>query len=202
PNCPSVELADLLRQGKEACERGVTRAHILDGDVDGVIPAEIFSDLGMGTMIYRSDYGSFRPMQKDDIPAVLSLMNPFVERGILLPRTPEDLESRCPDYAVYEIDGGIRACGALHAYPEGMAEIAAIAVDEAYAHMGIGPKLMDLLIQRARDAGFASVFVLTTQTADWFERFGFKSADISLLPLNRREKWNPKRGSRLLILHF
>lgn len=202
PNCPSVELADLLRQGKEACERGVTRAHILDGDVDGVIPAEIFSDLGMGTMIYRSDYGSFRPMQRDDIPAVLSLMNPFVERGILLPRTPEDLESRCPDYAVYEIDGGIRACGALHAYPEGMAEIAAIAVDEAYAHMGIGPKLMDLLIQRARDAGFASVFVLTTQTADWFERFGFKSADISLLPLNRREKWDPKRGSRLLFLHF
>lgn len=202
PNCPSIELADLLRQGKEACERGVTRAHILDGDVDGVIPAEIFSDLGMGTMIYRSDYGSFRAMQKDDIPAVLSLMNPFVERGILLPRTPEDLESRCPDYVVYEIDGGIRACGALHAYPEGMAEIAAIAVDEAYAHMGIGPKLMDLLIQRARDAGFGSVFVLTTQTADWFERFGFKSADISLLPINRREKWDPKRGSRLLFLRF
>ena len=202
PNCPSVELADLLAQGRDACMRGVTRAHILDGEIDGVIPAEVFSDLGSGTMIYRNNYGTFRAMTRDDIPAVLSLMNPFVERGILLPRSSEELEQEAGDFAVYEIDGGIRACAALHAYPEGLGEIAGLTVDDSYAHMGIGPKLMELLIERGKAAGFSALFVLTTQTADWFERFGFESAEIDLMPAKRREKWTQKRGSRLLIRKF
>jgi amino-acid N-acetyltransferase len=202
PGCPLSEIADLLARGRDACVRGVTRAHILDGDVDGVIPTEIFSDLGAGTMIYRSDYGTFRQMTRDDIPAMLSLMNPFVERGILLPRSSEDLETEAHAFTLYEIDGGIRACAALLAYEENVGEIAGIAVDEAYAHMGIGPKLMELLIARARSNGFTSVFVLTTQTADWFERFGFKSCEIDRLPAKRKEKWSKKRGSRMLILDF
>ena len=202
PQYSTRKLADLLEQGRNACMKGVTRSHILDADIDGVLPAEIFSDLGAGTMIYRSDYGSFRAMTRDDIPAVLSLMNPFVEEGILLPRSSEELEQEAPDFTVYEIDGGIRACAALHAYPENMGEIAGIAVDEAYAHMGIGPKLMNLLIERGREAGFSAVFVLTTQTADWFERFGFKPTELTRLPSKRSEKWTKKRGSRMLILEF
>jgi amino-acid N-acetyltransferase len=141
-------------------------------------------------------------MTRDDIPAMLSLMNPFVERGILLPRSSEDLETEAHAFTLYEIDGGIRACAALLAYEENVGEIAGIAVDEAYAHMGIGPKLMELLIARARSNGFTSVFVLTTQTADWFERFGFKSCEIDRLPAKRKEKWSKKRGSRMLILDF
>ncbi len=202
PLCPTDELADLLERGGDACKRGVTRTHILDGDVDGVIPAEIFSDLGSGTMIYLDNYGSYRPMTRHDIPAVLSLMNPFVERGILLPRTEEQLEETVTDYLIYEIDGGIRACAALHGYPEGLAEIAGLAVDEAYNHMGIGPELMERLIAKAKEAGYRGVFVLTTQAADWFERFGFKTAEIELLPAKRKEKWTKNRGSRLLIRNF
>ncbi len=202
-NCPTIELADLLLQGKDACSRGVTRSHILDGDIEGVIPAEIFSDLGSGTMIFKNNYGTFRTMTRDDIPSVLSLMNPFVEDGSLLPRTSEELETLSGEFTVYEIDGGIRACAALHAYSDkNMAEIAGLAVDDAYAHMGIGPRLMELLIEKGKKEGFDSVFVLTTKAADWFERFGFKSAEIDLLPVKRREKWTPNRASRMLILKF
>ncbi len=129
-------------------------------------------------------------------------MNPFVENGILLPRTNEQLETEAADFTVYEIDGGIRACAALHGYPEGLGEIAGIAVDEAYAHMGIGPRIMDLLIEKGRLAGYSALFVLTTQTADWFERFGFKPCEIDKLPSKRKEKWNKKRGSRMLIRFF
>jgi N-acetylglutamate synthase-like GNAT family acetyltransferase len=32
----------------------------------------------------------------------------------------------------------------------------------------------------------------TTQTADWFERFGFKSCEIDLLPAKRKEKMDQK----------
>jgi len=211
----------LLVQSRNACSKGVTRAHILDADIDGVLPAEIFSDLGSGTMIYKNNYGTFRTMVREDIPAVLSLMHPFVEQGILLQRTSSDLESTTADFIVYEIDGGIRACAALHTYPDPagnatesagnatesagattspIGEIAGLAVDESYAHMGIGPKLMELLIQKGKSSGMKLLFVLTTRTADWFERFGFKPADISILPEKRREKWSQSRASRVLVL--
>jgi len=202
PTLPVDKLTDLLLQARTACLGGVTRAHILDADIDGVIPAEIFSDLGSGTMIYVNNYGTFRAMTREDIPAVLSLMNPFVEKGILLPRTSEELEQKAHEFVVFEIDGGIRACAALHSYPENVGEIAGLAVDEAYAHMGIGPRLMDLLLQRGKSAGFSSVFVLTTQTGDWFEKFGFKSAETGQMPRERQEKWDPKRRSRVFIKTF
>ncbi|OQB04845.1 MAG: Amino-acid acetyltransferase [Spirochaetes bacterium ADurb.Bin215] len=202
PTLPVDKLTDLLLQARTACLGGVTRAHILDADIDGVIPAEIFSDLGSGTMIYVNNYGTFRAMTREDIPAILSLMNPFVEKGILLPRTSEELEQKAHEFVVFEIDGGIRACAALHSYPENVGEIAGLAVDEAYAHMGIGPRLMDLLLQRGKSAGFSSVFVLTTQTGDWFEKFGFKSAETGQLPRERQEKWDPKRRSRVFIKTF
>lgn len=199
---PYDKMADLLVQARNACLAGVTRAHILDADVDGVLPAEIFSDLGSGTMIYVNNYGTFRTMTRDDIPAVLSLMNPFVEKSILLPRTSEDLEQKAHEFVVFEIDGGIRACAALHAYPENVGEIAGLAVDEAYAHMGIGPRLMNLLIQRAKSAGFSAIFVLTTQSADWFEKFDFILGEPAQLPRERQEKWDPKRRSRVLLRKF
>ncbi|HHU36608.1 MAG TPA: amino-acid N-acetyltransferase [Treponema sp.] len=196
------KMTDLLVQARTACLKGVPRVHILDADIDGVIPTEIFSDLGSGTMIYRNNYGTFRNMTRDDIPAVLSLMNPFVEKGVLLPRKNEEIERRVKDFVVFEIDGGIRACAALHIYQENMGEIAAIAVDEAYTHMGIGPRLMKLLIQRGKTAKVSSIFVLTTQSADWFEKFGFSVANIDQLPKERREKWDTKRKSRMLLLSF
>ena len=61
---------------------------------------------------------------------------------------------------------------------------------------------MERLIAKAKESGYRGVFVLTTQAADWFERFGFKTAEIELLPAKRKEKWTKNRGSRLLIRNF
>lgn len=190
----------LLRLARTACMQGVTRVHILNGSLDGTLPCEIFSDLGSGTMVYARNYGKIRPMRREDIAAVLSLIRPFVQRKILLPRTEEQLESRCNDYIVYELDGGIRACAALHVYEDKQAEIAAVAVDETCAHIGIGPKIIGHLIAKARQLALDSVFVLTTQTADWFEKLGFVSDAIATMPEKRRVLWSPERGSKLLRL--
>lgn len=196
------DLIELLQQSQHACKNGVLRTHILDATIDGVIPAEIFSELGAGTMIYQNDYGIFRAMKKEDIPAVLSLMNPFVEKDILLPRTQENFDQCFNDYLIFEIDGGVRACGALHIYPNNTGEIAGLAVDELYAHMGVGPKLMLNLITKAKNLKLTQLFVLTTQTADWFERFGFKKTEVSHLPEQRKAKWSEKRGSLVLMLNL
>jgi amino-acid N-acetyltransferase len=101
---------------------------------------------------------------------------------------------------VYELDGGIRACAALHVYDGEQAEIAGVAVDENCAHMGIGPKILSYLIERAKEKKLTSLFVLTTQTSDWFETQGFSPSDISTLPDKRKAKWTNKRGSKILRL--
>lgn len=186
----------LLKAAKDALTGGVGRVHILDGFMDGCVPCEVFSELGSGTMIYSTGYGTMRSVTIEDIPALLSLMRPFVESKRLLPRTGKEIMDSIADYVVYELDGGIRACAALHFYNDSSAEIAAVAVDASFSHLGIGEVLVKSLIDKARKEGVESVFILTTQAADWFERLGFKSTSISSLPPPRREKWDPLRGSR------
>jgi len=194
------DIKNLLKAAQEACRAGVTRVHILDGNIDGVLPCEIFSGLGSGTMIYTGNYGKVRPMEQTDIPSVLAIMRPFIESGKLLTRTEEQLSRDLADYIVYELDGGVHACAALHFYDDGQAEIAAVAVDENYAHMGIGPKLMDNLIDQAGQADATSIFIMTTQTADWFEQLGFVEDTIESLPAERQKLWTPQRNSKVFRL--
>lgn len=191
------KILQLIRIGIKACTSGVSRVHILDGLIDGTLPCEIFSNLGCGTMIYKSDYGRIREMTVEDIPAILNLIRPFVEEGILLPRTEQSLATAFSDYIVYELDDGIKGCAALHFYNDYQAEIASVAVDPVCSHLGIGPKMMENLLNRAKKQQAKSVFILTTRTADWFEMQGFVPDDISTLPTKRREQWSPARGSKL-----
>lgn len=192
----------LLKTARLACKNGVTRSHIINASTDGSLPCEIFSELGSGTMIYSSNYGGIRTMTQQDIPSVLAIMRPFVQSKILLPRTDLELLEKLSDYIVYEIDGGIRACSALHIYTDNQAEIAALAVDSAFSNLGIGPKMMDFLIKRAKSLGITKIFILTTQTADWFEKLHFVPASISDLPESRRSKWNKERNSKVYVLEL
>lgn len=198
-NSNNTKIISLLNTAKNACLNGVTRTHILNGAYDGALPCEIFSDLGSGTMIYSENYGKVRPMTQQDIPSVLSIMNPFIKKQILLPRTEDELLSQLNDFITYEIDECVCACAALHIH-QNQAEIAAVAVDETYSHLGIGPKLIEHLITKAKNLNLQSVFILTTQSADWFEKLGFQSDSIDSLPEERKKFWTPERNSKVYRL--
>ena len=192
---------DMLELAVNACRQGVTRVHFVDGNLDGVLLTEIFSDFGSGTMIYANNYGRIRPMVQTDIPSVLAVMRPFIQSGKLLPRTQSDLTTALSDFIVYELDGGVHACASLHLYDDGQAEIAAVAVDEAYNHMGIGPKMIEQLISQAKAKNIRSIFIMTTQAIDWFEKLGFTEDKIESLPEERRAKWSPDRNSKVYRLN-
>ncbi len=192
------KIFNLLNLAKKACTSGVSRVHILNGLVDGTVPCEIFSNLGSGTMIYSSNYGNIRAMEIKDIPSVLNLMAPFIASGILLPRTEKTFHEQYKNYIVYEIDGIIKACSALISYPDNQMEIAGVAVDTSCSHMGIGPKMISFLLDKAKQENAKRVFVLTTQTSDWFEHLGFIPCSQDLLPPERKKLWNPERGSKVL----
>jgi amino-acid N-acetyltransferase len=188
----------LISYAYRACKRGVSRVHIIDGATEGMILQEVFSSRGFGTMVYSNQLEDIRPMTAADIPGVLSLMQPKVDEGALVPRTASELAEKLDDYAVYEVDGTIHACGALHTFQDNQGEIAAIVVDETCAGRGIGKKIILYLIEKATKIKLKSVFLLTTQTSDWFQQLGFTTCGVDELPEPKRETYNTNRNSTVM----
>lgn len=183
-----------------ACRKGTERAHVVDGRMEGAILREIFSNLGVGTMVYGNDYESIRPMKAEDIGDMLRLMQPLMKQGILINRNDADLIALQADFVVYSIDDVVHACGALHDYSEGQGEIAGIATNPVYSHLSMGRKIVSYLVDRAARIGMTRVFALTTRTVDWFEQLGFVETTLETLPAKKRESYNYARKSRILAL--
>ncbi len=191
-----IELVDLAHQ---ACSCGIPRVHIVDGRVEGVILKEIFSNRGLGTMIYGNQHENIRPITHADIPEVLRILQPGVAKGILVARTAAELEENLQNYIVYEVDGTLHGCAALKQYLDGSGEIHSVAVDEAYSKLGIGKRLVEYLIDTAPERNVDRLFLLTTQTSDWFSQLGFAEGVLSDLPAEKQKTYDTNRNSRILI---
>jgi len=59
--------------------------------------------------------------------------------------------------------------------------------------------LLEAAEQRARQLGARQLFVLTTQTQEWFAERGFVSGDVEQLPQSRQSLYNWQRGSKVLF---
>jgi amino-acid N-acetyltransferase len=176
--------------------------HIINGKEEGVILKELFSNLGAGTMVNIDKYESIRALRSGDMPDILLLMEPLMNKGILIRRDAEQIQEKKGDYAVLEIDGSVCACGALHDWGEDKGEIAAVATDPQYANLGLGRQVVRYLIEKARKIEMSHVFVLTTQTQDWFESLGFKEASVEILPESKRKVYDKSRKSKVFALEL
>jgi len=151
-------------------------------------------------MIYADEYDSVRAFHSRDLPDILRLMEPLMQKGILVRRNPEQIQEKKNDYSVLEIDGSVRACGALHDWGESQGEIAAVATDPKYSDLGLGRKIVGYLVEKAKKRKMCRVFVLTTQTQDWFESMGFKEASVDSLPEQKRKTYDQSRNSKVFAL--
>ena len=192
--------ANRLRHAIRACRDGVRRIHIIDRRIDGALLLELFSRDGVGTMINADRYDSIRRADIDDIGGILELIRPLEESGVLVRRSREKLEREIAHFNVVERDGAVVACAAMYPYPDDrLAELACLAVDDAYRGGQYGERLLTLAEREARDAGAERLFVLTTRAAHWFRERGFTEADRSMLPDERQALYNLQRRSRVLV---
>ena len=185
-----------------ACRNGVSRVHLLDGRVDEALLSEIFSNEGVGTMIYANEYQAVRRALKKDVRAIRNLIQESVEQEEILKRTRQDISSQINDYYVFQIDGNIVGCVALHVQPGGeSAELACLSVSGAHENMGIGQKLMLFAENAARERGIKSIFLLSTRAFNYFQqKGGYKEGSPDDLPTARREKYDAsKRNSKVLV---
>jgi amino-acid N-acetyltransferase len=162
----------------------------------------VFSNEGIGTLIYANEYEQIRPAKKKDIRAIQLLTKRAVEAGELVRRTRTEMEKNLGDYYIYEIDKNPVACVALHVYPtQQKGELASLYVDPSYENQGIGRKLIQFVENKSRETGLTELITLSTQAFTYFQsKGGFAEGAIDDLPLERREKYDHSgRNSKILV---
>lgn len=194
------DVALFLPCAVRACEAGVARAHLISRHLDGAILQELFSDTGVGSMLVESSLNTLRDATIDDVGAILQLLQPLEEEGILVRRSRELLEREIERFVVLEHDHLIIGCAALYPFPdEKTAELACLAIQPAYRRHGYGDALLNYISGEARAQGLSRLIVLTTRTAHWFVERGFTETDVSQLPAQKKVLYNFQRRSKVFV---
>ena len=186
----------------QACHDGISRVHVINGLVDEGLLNEVFSNEGIGTLIYANEYTQVRPARKKDIRQIYQLTKKSMQSEELVKRSRANMEKEIADYYIYEIDRNVVGCIALHTFPEaGKGELAFLFVSPAHENQGIGRKLIQFVENRARELGLTELLVLSTQSFTYFQsKGGFVEGSPDDLPPKRREKYDQSgRNSKVLV---
>ena len=196
------EMFSKAQHAAAACAMGVQRVHVINGREDEGLLAEVFSNEGIGTLIYANEYEQIRPAKKKDIRAIQTLTKKAAEAGELVRRTRADMEKNLADYYIFEIDKNPVACVALHVYPaQQKGELARLYVNPSCENQDIGRKLIQFVENKALETGLTELIALSTQAFTYFQsRGGFAQGAIDDLPLDRRERYDQSgRNSEILV---
>ena len=196
----SAEMRLLLTKAATACRKGVKRVHLVSRGIEGALLKELFTRDGAGTLVSPEPFDLIRQARIDDVGGILGLIEPLEEKGVLVRRSRELLETEISHFTVIERDGTVIACAALYPYgKDAMAELACVAVHPDYQGKGFGDTLLQRLEEKAANTGIGQLFVLTTQSSQWFQERGFKKGEVQSLPMARRSLYNYRRNSRVLV---
>ncbi|WP_235584701.1 amino-acid N-acetyltransferase [Thiomicrospira sp. WB1] len=179
--------------------KGLKRVHLIADNQPDALLTELFSRDGAGTLIYTDRYHQLRPAQAEDIPGLMRLIQPLEAAGILVSRSPEQLEQNLSDFWVMEIDQHLIGCAALHSIDAHNAELSCLAVEPGYQDQGLGQELLNEIEQQAHKKGYQHLWLLTTHTHHWFEENGFDASDPEALPAPRKNLYNAQRNSKVLV---
>ncbi|MBI3418472.1 MAG: amino-acid N-acetyltransferase [Verrucomicrobia bacterium] len=185
-----------------ACRAGIPRVHVINGRVDEGLLAEVFSNEGIGTLIYANEYQQVRRAMKKDVRSIMMLTKNSMDSAELLKRSRPSIEKQVGDYYLFEIDKNPVACVALHVYPEyGKGELAFLYVSPSHENQGIGRKLIQFVEAKARELGLNELLTLSTQAFTYFQsKGGFAEGTPEDLPPSRREKYDQSgRNSKVLV---
>ena len=185
----------------QAVAGGVASGQLVSHEDDGALLAELFTAEGVGTQITEDDRRTVRRAEPRDVADIVEVIRPLEEAGMLVKRSRDRLEREVERFLVAEVDGFVIGCCAL--YPAGNSvELACVAVHPAHrstAGRGAGARLLAAAEDAARAEGFERMFVLTTQTRDWFVERGFKDGCFEDLPAPRQSLYNHARGAKVLV---
>lgn len=182
----------------DAIQRGVKRAHIISPK-HGALLQELYTRDGSGTLISADLYEGIRQASVLDVSKIHNLITPLIQAGTLIDRPKAVLEKDVDTYYVYTRDDTIVACGQLKVFEDGFAEIGCLVVNKDFRSAGRGDAMLGYLERLCLRRGCNKVFVLSTQTMEWFVERGFHEAEVSDLPPSRQKTYNTQRRSKIYL---
>jgi amino-acid N-acetyltransferase len=190
----------------KAIETGTPRVHVVDGRVFDGLLNEIFSNEGVGSLIYGNDYQQIRKATRRDVRLIYNLTRSAVKREELLHRTQEGIQKNIDHFFVFEIDENIIACVTLYFYAENpkIAEVGSLYVVPFYHNRGIGKKMVEYACLQAKESGAKSVIALSTQSFGFFSNTcGFEEVGKEILPEARLKLYDDNgRNAKVLVKHI
>lgn len=123
-----------------------------------------------------------RPARIADMAQVAPLINGFAARGLMLPKTEDQLYRTFREF-VLAVDENERVVGSagLRIYSPELAELCGLAVDARAHGRGVGRALVEAIVEQAADYGIRTVFALTLEEG-FFHRLGFRTASKEQFP--------------------
>jgi amino-acid N-acetyltransferase len=114
-----------------------------------------------------------RPARSADVRGIHALLEPYVQRRILLGKDLVVLFESTQQFLVAEADGELIGCGALHVMWEDLGEVRTLIVSDEWLHHGVGRAIVEGLEGSARALGLTRLFCLTFEV-DFFTARGFE----------------------------
>lgn len=194
----TIDMLHKIGWSIEAVENGVKRAHIISPKYGSVLQ-ELYTRDGSGTLLSGDLYEGIRRANVNDVSGIYELISPLIKMGTLIDRPKNVLEKDIEMYYVYTRDNLIVACGQLKQFERGYAEIGCLVVSSEYRKGGRGDAMLGYLERMCVMHGCTSIFVLSTQTMEWFLERGFEEVGVEKLPPSRQATYNHSRKSKIYL---
>jgi len=114
-----------------------------------------------------------RAAKSTDVKGIRILIDTYAPQRRLLSKETVTLYESVQEFTVAIEDGEVVGCGALHVLWEDLAEVRTVAVAEHLRGEGVGHRILEAIITRAREIGVKRIFCLTFET-QFFGRHGFE----------------------------
>ena len=116
-----------------------------------------------------------RPARTSDIPYIQQLVEPLVQRRILLGKDLVVLYEAVQEFRIaVDSEGTPIGCGALHVMWQDLGEVRTLAVAPEWLGKGVGRAILETIEADALNLGLSRLFCLTFEV-DFFERNGFSA---------------------------
>jgi amino-acid N-acetyltransferase len=114
-----------------------------------------------------------RRARTSDIRLIRDIVRPHAESRVLVSKDAVTYYEALQQFRVAELDGEVVGCGALHVMWEDLAEIRTLAVRPDATGHGVGGRILEALMDDARELGVQRLFCLTFEVG-FFARHGFE----------------------------
>ena len=116
-----------------------------------------------------------RPARTIDVPAIQALVEPLVQKRILLGKDRVVFYEAVQEFTVVDDGAGaLIGCGARHVIWDDLGEVRTLAVADEWLHRGVGHAMLDKIETKARDLGLSRLFCLTFENR-FFEAHGYQA---------------------------